>query len=504
MKKLFAYLIIALLGGIAAIGVYKLLEPDPVPETVVLPSNPGKQVRYLSTKDPEVPTFDFTYAAESTLPSVVHIRSSQKVTRRAYDERDFDWQQIPESFRDFFRNSPFFSPPDNRMLPEDQLRLGAGSGVIISPDGYIVTNNHVVANADELTVTLQDHRTFEAAVIGSDPSTDVALVKIEATELKAIPFFDSDNIKIGAWVVAVGNPFNLGSTVTAGIVSAKSRSINISQDQRPIESFIQTDAAINRGNSGGALVNLSGELVGINTAISSPTGTYTGYGFAVPSNIVRKVATDLQEYGVVQRGFIGAVIRGIDGDLAEEKGLSTTMGVYVDSLTANSAAASAGIEVGDVITAVDDMPTDNVPKVLEMVGRHRPGDKVKINILRKDKPQEIWVTLRNRAGNTDLVKKEETTGILQILGADLETVNQADAETLSIPGGIRVQSLGDGKLRKQTDIQEGFIITKVDGKRVTSVEELANLLKGLKGGVLLEGVYPDSSEVFYYAIGMDD
>ena len=385
-------------------------------------------------------------------------------------------------------------------MPEEQLRQGSGSGVIISADGYIVTNNHVVADADELSVTLNDHRTYPATVIGADPSTDVALIKIDEMGLPAIPFFNSDGIKVGEWVVAVGNPFDLESTVTAGIVSAKGRSINIMQDKTPIESFIQTDAAINPGNSGGALVNLNGELVGINTAIASPTGSYAGYGFAVPSNIVQKVVRDLKEFGVVQRGFIGAMIRNIDGNLAKEKGLSATSGVYVDSLTANSAAA--GFKAGDVIVAVDDIATNNVPKVLEMIGRHRPGDKVKISLLRKDKPVETWVTLKNSSGNTEVVKKDSPAAVLHILGAELETLSKEEARSMGLPGGVKVNALSNGKLLNQTDIQEGFVITQVDGKKVDSVEEMAKILENRKGGVMLEGVYPGNSEVFYYAFGL--
>jgi len=501
MKKLLIYLLVAFGGGIIALGTYKFLENEASSKTSDLLPVSSRPVRFIAAGDAEIPYFDFTQAAEQTLPSVVHIRSSQSVGSRA--SNDFDWEQIPEPFRDLFRN-PDFGPFDRQRLPEQQLRMGSGSGVIISSDGYVVTNNHVVANTDELTVTLEDHRTFPAKVIGTDPSTEVALIKIEATDLPAIPFFDSDEIKVGAWVLAVGNPFNLESTVTAGIISAKSRNINIMQDQTPIESFIQTDAAINPGNSGGALVNLAGELVGINTAISSPTGTYAGYGFAIPSNIVRKVVADLREFGVVQRGFLGAVIRGIDGDLAQEKGLGTTRGVYVDSLTANSAAAAAGILKGDIITAVDDRPTDNVANVLEMIGRRRPGDRVKLAIIRKGKPQEISVTLRNSAGNTSVVKKDDTTTLLQKLGADLEPIGSAAAKKWSIPGGLKVKSLRNGKLRNETDIQEGFIITQVNGQPVRVVEDLVKIMSNLKGGVLLEGIYPDNpQQVFYYAFGLE-
>lgn len=503
MKKLLLYVFVAALGGAFSLGAYKMLEPNPVTKTTdFLTPTTAKLVNYSpgNTTDP-APPLDFTYAAEKALPGVVHIQSTQRMSRSASGGQGFDLQQIPAPFRDFFRD-PQGLQPNRQGAPEEQLQRGSGSGVIIGSDGYIVTNNHVVADADELTVTLQDHRNYPATLIGTDPSTDVALIKIDADDLNTIQFANSDQIKIGQWVVAVGNPFNLESTVTAGIVSAKGRSINIMQDKTPIESFIQTDAVINPGNSGGALVDLQGNLVGINTAIASPTGSYAGYGFAVPSNIVQKVVTDLKAYGVVQRAYIGAIIRGIDGDLAKEKGLTSMNGVYVDSLTATSAAAAAGMKAGDVIIAVDDLPTYSSPKLLEMIGRHRPGDKVKLTILRKDQQQDVYVTLKNSAGTTAVVKKESPAAILNALGADFEAVGKAEAKQLGIAGGVKILSLQPGKLLNETDIREGFIITKMDGKKVGKVEDIAKILEHLKGGVMLEGVYPGSQQVFYYAFGI--
>ena len=360
----------------------------------------------------------------------------------------------------------------------------------------------MVADADELSVTLNDHEIYDAEVIGTDPSTDVALIKIKANDLPAIDFFNSDQIKVGEWVVAVGNPFNLESTVTAGIVSAKARNINIMQDKTPIESFIQTDAAINPGNSGGALVNLQGQLVGINSAIASPTGAYAGYGFAIPSNIVRKVVSDLKEYGVVQRGFIGAMIRNIDGNLAKDKGLTSTVGVYVDSLTANSSAAEAGIKVGDVIIAADGVQTPTSPKLLEMIGRHRPGEQVDLTVRRKGEEKNIAVTLKNREGNTDVIKKEAPSEIMAKLGASFEPLSNQEAKQLDLDGGLKVTDITNGKLANQTDIQEGFIVTKVDGKEVSSVEDLTRILDHKKGGVLIEGRYPNSPETYYFGLGL--
>lgn len=505
MKKFMVYVIAAVLGGAISLGGAKMLGFDQSSPTLVsAKATPTAFVNMSPGVNAGQPgaMVDFTYAAEKTLPAVVHIQVSTTINANARNGQDFDLGQLPEAFRDFFGNPFGPSSPNRRGAPEPQRQQGSGSGVIISPDGYIVTNNHVVADADEVLVTLNDHQTFTATVIGTDPSTDVALIKVDGKDLPSITMADADQIKVGAWVVAVGNPFNLESTVTAGIVSAKGRSINIMQDKTPIESFIQTDAAINPGNSGGALVNLQGELVGVNTAIASPTGTYAGYGFAIPSNIVTKVVTDLKEYGVVQRGFIGAIIRGIDSKLAKEKGLGTTDGVYVDSLAANSAAAEAGIKTGDVIIAVDGLATISSPKLLEMIGRHRPGDKVALTILRKGQEKEVFVTLKNSEGNTQVMKKEAPAAVLEALGASFETVSKAEAQKMGIQGGVKLVDLQAGKLRSQTNIREGFVITKIDGKAVNKVEDVTKILQDKEGGVMLEGIYPGSSETFYYAFGV--
>jgi Do/DeqQ family serine protease len=409
---------------------------------------------------------------------------------------------LPEQFRQFF-GEPFGNDPNEGPMPDQQM-MGSGSGVLISADGYIVTNNHVVADADALTVTLNDHRSYEATVIGADPSTDIALIKIEEKGLPSVQFANSDNLKVGEWVVAVGNPFNLESTVTAGIVSAKGRNININQDKTPIESFIQTDAAINPGNSGGALVNLNGDLVGVNTAIASPTGAYAGYGFAVPSNIVMKIVADLKEFGVVQRGFIGAIIRNMDGKFAKEKGLSNTNGVYVDSLAAHSAAAEAGVKVGDVITGVDGVETFSSPKLLEMIGRHRPGDQVTLTILRNGQEKNLPVILKNREGTTDPVKRTAPSALLQQLGVTLEPLKKEEAKEMGLESGVKITELSAGLLANQTEIQEGFVITKINGRSVSKVDEVTRLLQDQKGGIMIEGKYPGRDKTFYYAFGLEN
>jgi len=380
--------------------------------------------------------------------------------------------------------------------------MGTGSGFIISPDGYILTNHHVVAGADELTVTLNNKRAYKAKVIGTDPSTDLGLIKIEASDLPFVNFSNSDAVQVGEWVLAVGNPFNLTSTVTAGIVSAKGRDIHILQDQAPIESFIQTDAAINPGNSGGALVNLEGDLIGINSAIASPTGAYAGYGFAIPSNIVANVIDDLKKFGVAQRGYLGVVIREVNSDLAKDKGLSVSQGVYVDSLADNSAAEAAGVRRGDVITKIDDAPVNASSDLLELVGRHRPGDKLEVTVLRGSSEKVIPVILKNKQGNTEIVKKSEVSGLTTVLGADFQTLSEKEARKLDLPGGVKVTHLGTGKLSSQTDMRQGFIILKVDGKTINNVDDFNAALNGKQGGVMLEGVYPDRPGSFYYAFGM--
>ncbi len=460
----------------------------------------AKSVAWTVNEDGEVVPLDFTKTAENVVNAVVHIKSTQTFTGR--EESPNAFRQLPDPFREFFgdpEGSPFFQNPRGNG---PQVRMGTGSGVIINEDGYIVTNNHVVADADDLEVTLYDNRTFKATVIGTDPSTDLALIQVKAKGLPTLPLINSDDVKVGEWVLAVGNPMGLNSTVTAGIVSAKARNINILREQFAVESFIQTDAAINPGNSGGALVNLQGGLVGINTAIASPTGAYAGYGFAVPANIVSKVVEDLLQFGVVQRGVLGVMIRSVDGALAKEKGLDVTKGAYVDSLLENSAAAAAGIKPGDVVVEVEGKTIASSPELQEMIARYRPGDKVTVKVDRGGKMKAFQVVLNNRQGSTALVEKPEQKDAMALLGAEFETLDRDTARKLDIDGGVKVSRLYAGKLRKYTDMREGFIITKVDGRKVSTVEEFAAALEGKAGGVMLEGIYEDIPGVRYYAFGM--
>jgi Do/DeqQ family serine protease len=359
----------------------------------------------------------------------------------------------------------------------------------------------VIADADDIEVTLHDNRSYKASVIGTDPSTDLALIQIKEQGLPSLALVNSDDVRVGEWVLAVGNPFNLNSTVTAGIVSAKSRNIRILQDQNAIESFIQTDAAINPGNSGGALVNLQGGLIGINTAIASPTGAYAGYGFAVPSNLVNKVVEDLLKYGTVQRGYLGITIRGVDANLAREKDLDVNRGVYVDSVLEKSAAMDAGLKPGDVITEVDGIDVATAPELQELIATHKPGDRVDLKVFRDRKELEMKATLKNRQGETTLVASQKNE-IFNILGADFKDLDRETARKLDIDGGVKVTKLYAGKLTRYTDMREGFIITKVDGKKVTGVKDLSAELENKKGGVLLEGVYENLPGEYYYAFGL--
>ena len=458
---------------------------------------------------------DFSYAAESATPMVVHIRTT--ITRTVRQ------QQMPDIFREFFGDE-FGGQQQRGGQPRRQQGTASGSGVIISKDGYIVTNNHVVQGADEVEVVMTDKRSFKARVIGTDPLTDLAVIKVDANNLPAITLGDSDVLKLGEWVLAVGYPLDLESTVTAGIVSAKSRKIGIleqdfyqrqqqqqqqSQEKRPqgdtpLESFIQTDAAINPGNSGGALVNLRGELVGINSAIASQTGYYSGYGFAVPVSLVKKVTADLLKYGNVQRGYLGVIPRELDSKIAKEKNLKIGRGIYLEEVVDNGAAKSAGLQKGDVIVKMEGQLVDSDAQMREIIGRRRPGDVINVTVNRDGSERDFKVELRNRNGGRDVIKKAEAatvTASVSSLGAELEDVNARDLQQLGVTGGVRVKRLTEGKL-SETDIEEGFIIVKANGKNVKSVKDLQAIMSSTKEGegLMLIGMYPGSSRMYYYAV----
>lgn len=431
---------------------------------------------------PEVAYPDFTYAAETAVKSVVHV----KVTIHGQSQ-----QQVPQSFFDFF-----FGYGGQGQQPREQV--GSGSGVIISEDGYIVTNNHVIDGADEVLVTLEDNREFAGTVIGADPVTDVALIKIEAQNLSPLKFGDSDALRLGQWVLAIGNPYNLRSTITAGIVSAKGRSLPSYDNEFKIEAFIQTDAAVNPGNSGGALVNEAGDLVGINTAIASRTGSYTGYSFAVPSSIVQKVVTDIKKYGSVQRAMLGITMQEITGDLAKEKNIEPIKGVYILEVSEDGAAQKAGVKAGDILVKINGTQINSSTSVQEMISRFSPGAKIKLTLMRGDKEMEVEATLQSQSGSTEM--SMETTGdITNFLGAQLRPASKELKSKLRLRSGVEVIGVNEGKF-KEAGIKKGFIITHVNQKAVTTVQDLAAIIQSSQRGVLLEGKYPDGS-TYYYALG---
>lgn len=489
MKNVLKLISAALLGGVLSIGIWRAIDgQDNKIRYEIAPAHNAVQTSYSANTLGAPMDFDFTSAAERAIPSVVHIRSTIKETPTVQQ------LQIPEPFRDFFGDNNF----GNNQRPEPAV--ASGSGVIIRPDGYIVTNNHVVADASKLEVTLNDNRTFDADVVGTDPNTDLALIRIDAKDLPSMPIGNSDEAKVGEWVLAVGNPFNLESTVTAGIVSAKGRNINIYEDRAAIESFIQTDAAINPGNSGGALVDLDGNLIGINTAIATPTGVYAGYGFAVPSNLMKKVVDDLINYGKVQRAYLGVTIHNLDSKLAKEKNIPANEGIYIDSVMADGAAQSAGIKPGDVIIKLDENVIKTSSQLQEGIARHKPGDKITLTLLRQGKEKTINVNLKNVSGNTEITKAYKDD-ILKGLGAEFENISKSEKTKLGLEGkgGVVVTHLYLGKLTQQTDIHEGFIITAVNNKEVSNVDDLIAELKKSHEGVLIQGIYPQNPDqkVFY-------
>ncbi|KAF0130340.1 MAG: periplasmic serine protease Do/DeqQ family [Bacteroidetes bacterium] len=423
----------------------------------------------------------FVDAAESTVNAVVHIRTEMKQRTTSYDD-------FFGSLREYLYGSPYHN--NSRSL------VGFGSGVVLSDDGYIVTNNHVVEGADNIEVTFNDKRKMKATIVGTDPTTDIALIRVESKQLPFLVFGNSDNVKIGEWVLAVGNPFNLTSTVTAGIVSAKARNINILGNRSSVDSFIQTDAVINRGNSGGALVNTSGELVGINAAIASQTGVYEGYSFAIPANIVKKVVDDIIRFGEPQRAYLGVEIREMDEALAKEAGEEEIKGVYVARVVENGGAESAGIKSGDVILEVNDRSVNTLAQLLEVVGQYRPGEKVNTLILRDGKKLTKSVTLRNQDGTTD-VKKREEQFYNESLGVTLERLKESDRSTFNIPNGLKIVEVKDGVLRRG-GIGKDFIILQINGMKVDSKSELEKALNGNGNRtVRVQGMYPNGMKISF-------
>jgi len=482
---------LGILGGLLPLGVFFMFNSEGfeinarTQNTLIEDTNgPISQVNFSPSElDGKL---DFTKASEESVHSVVHVKTQ---VVQSYVQRD--------PFLEFF-----YGPGAGRE--RKQYGSGSGSGVIISQDGYIVTNNHVIQNASEIQVTLNDNTTFDAVVVGTDPSTDIAVLKINKTGLRAIPIANSDDVKVGQWVLAVGNPFNLNSTVTAGIVSAKARNINIIGSQNkniiPIESFIQTDAAVNPGNSGGALINTQGQLIGINTAIASQTGNYAGYSFAVPSRLVAKIMNDLIDYGMVQRGFLGIQIQEITQDLINEKKLIDSKGLYVAGVNEGSGAEKAKIKEGDVILKVGTKNINSTAELQEEIGRRRPGDIVALTIRRDGEIITKDVLLKNIDGNTDLTSKAELEKH-SALGATFVELTKTEKKELNIKNGVKISSISTGKLRS-IGLTKGIIITKINNEEVTSVEQLTNYLKRKdQNGILLE-VMTESGRKDYVGFGL--
>lgn len=426
---------------------------------------------------------DLTYAAENAVKAVVNIEVISEVA-------------VPSGYNPFF---DFFGIPQQQGMHKREQRSG-GSGVIISTDGYIVTNNHVVENSTKLRVKLNDGRTFEARKIGTDPATDVALIKVEAENLPTLAFGSSDALRLGEWVLAIGSPFDLQSTITAGIVSAKARQLDVIPDDFRLESFIQTDAAVNPGNSGGALVNARGELVGINTVIKSSTGSYIGYSFAVPESIVRKVVDDLKEYGIVQRALLGITYRYIDQEfidaMGKDTGITTVGGVYVASVVEGGAASEAGLRKGDVITNIDGVDIDAPSKLAEQIGKHRPNDKIKIIVKRGDNVKHFEVTLRNKAGGAELLPSD-AVDVVKVLGGRFIEADAKLCKKLDIRGGVQVVQVSADGLLARARVREGFVITHINDRSVDSVADLNAITNKVQS---IDGVYPDGRAASYMIV----
>ncbi|MDB4923499.1 Do family serine endopeptidase [Mucilaginibacter sp.] len=508
MKKFGLTLLTAFVGGAMALGTYKVIENKYANNM----SFEDKQKVYYATSNHLSPastamvssagSVDFTQAAAAVTPAVVYIRTTYS-NQTGNDQQS----QLQQMFGDMF---------GQRIRPSGP-QMASGSGVIISPDGYIVTNNHVVEKAEKIEIVTNDHRNFSAKVVGTDPSTDLALIKIDGHDLPIVKLGNSDAVKVGEWVLAVGNPFKLTSTVTAGIVSAKGRGIGIIgsednqqenpfgrtqyQSQQPklnkaIESFIQTDAAINPGNSGGALVNTNGELIGINSAIASHTGSYEGYGFAIPINLAKKVLDDIEKYGAVKRGYVGISFRELDQDAAKDLKVDRTYGLYINSVLPGGGAAQAGLKEGDIITKVEGNTVYESSDLQERVGRLRPGDKINLTALRDGNEKNFAITLKADAPTPKVAVSKSTEELFNRIGASFVPLNAAQKAKLHINSGVVVTQVREGGLFDNTEIPVGSVINQVNRQPIASVEDLDKALSNPRNGVLvISGLYPDGSRL---------
>ena len=499
--------VVLLSAGVAGVTTYTMLKPenrDSLSFSEQFRQNPNARLAAYDAINAQ--PVDLTQAAENSLHAVVHIKSTQQAKEQTVTVRD----PFAEIFGDIFGNGG-----RQQRRVQTQPRVGFGSGVIISKDGYIVTNNHVIDGADEIVVKLNDNREFKGRVIGTDPNSDLALVKIEGDDFPTIPVGDSDALKVGEWVLAVGNPFNLTSTVTAGIVSAKARTLGV-YGIGGVESFIQTDAAINQGNSGGALVNAKGDLVGINAVLSSPTGAYAGYGFAIPTSVMTKVVSDLKQYGTVQRALLG--IKGTslagDGDMMSDqpidksgatladkrKEFGVVDGVWVREIVDGGSAAGSDIKVDDIIIGIDGKKVQNFADLQEAIAQHRPGDKVTVKVMRDKKEKNIDVTLKNEQGTTKIVKDAG----MEILGAAFKELPDDLKRQLNLGYGLQVTGVTSGKMA-DAGVRKGFIILKANDQPMRKVSDLEEVMKAAVKSpnqvLFLTGVFP-SGKRGYYAVDL--
>lgn len=464
MKKgLLIILLSAVAGGLASYGVVRTMSDDKVQ---IVNSADGAQYRTVSLNHENYP--DFTYAAEHSVDAVVYVKVSSVQ----------NYMRSPSSIFDFFFGFP------QQGAPQQRERMGSGSGVIISEDGYIVTNNHVIEGASEIEVTLNNNKTYKASLIGTDPATDVALLKIDAQGLPTIPFGDSDKLRLGEWVIAIGSPYDLRSTITAGIVSAKGRSMPNYTGEFKIESFIQTDAAVNPGNSGGALVDKNGNLVGINTAIISQTGSYSGYSFAVPSNIVKKIVYDLMDFGSVKRAVLGITMQPIDDKIADELKLSSLNGVYIVEVSESSAADKAGIKKGDVLVAIDSVKVTTPSSVQELVSRYSPGDSAEVTVIRDGKELKKSVIFKGTAQETGT---RTADGSIAFYGASIRTAPKEVLDRLGLKSGVEIVEVGPGKLM-EAGAAKGFVIQYVNDQPVKTAQDVIDVVKKARRTVFVQGV----------------
>lgn len=495
MKKAFLFLgIVAVAAAAGGVTAWTLSFVRQQPVRYIeheVERTPALGTKFTSYESEQYP--DLTYAAENAVKAVVNIEAVQQV-------------EVPQRGSGYDPFLEFFGIPQDSGRrggngePQYQERRAGGSGVIISADGYVVTNNHVVDGATKLKVKLNDGRSFDGKLIGTDSATDLALIKIEASDLPTLPFGSSDALRLGEWVLAIGSPFDLQSTITAGIVSAKARNLGVIPNDFSIEAFIQTDAAVNPGNSGGALVNTHGELVGINTLIKSQTGSYVGYSFAIPESIVRKVVVDLKESGVVQRAMLGIMFRPVDQDFIDSEGkdlgITEIGGVYVAGVTEGGAASEAGIRKGDVVLSIDGVKLDGTASVQEQIARRRPNDKVKLSVKRDGKVKQFDVTLRNKAGKAELLTREDVD-VVEVLGGRFADAGAKLCRELDIRGGVQVVGIKADGILARARVKQGFVITHINDKPVYSVADMQRLTAKVRS---IDGIYPNGRAASYVLV----